>query len=168
MALTAEALVLAGMAATPAEARALAGRALASGAAAERFGAMVHAQGGPVDLIDHPERLARAAVRLPVHADAAGFVRHIDARELGLAVVVLGGGRTRPEHEVDHAVGLADVLAVGEPCGPDRPIAVVHARDATSAEHAADRLRAAYRITDEAVAPLPPVIDHIQGRRETA
>ncbi len=162
-ALVAEALALAGIAASVVEARGLAERALASGAAAERFARMVHAQGGPADILERPDRLAAAPIRLPVHARRAGTVQRIDARELGLAVVVLGGGRTRPEHGVDHAVGLAEVLGVGEACGPDRPIAVVHARDRSRAEHAADRVAAAFHVADAPVAASSPVIQRIGG-----
>ena len=166
MALATEALLLAGIAASEEQGRALAERSLASGAAAERFAAMVRAQGGPSDLLDRPDHLARAPVRLPVHAGRAGTIRRIDARELGLAVVVLGGGRTRPDQAVDHAVGLAEVLGVGEACGPDRPVAIVHARDRAGAEHAADRVAAAFQVDDVPVSASPPVIGRMRGRRD--
>ncbi|MGH6943857.1 MAG: thymidine phosphorylase, partial [Geminicoccaceae bacterium] len=123
-------------------------QALDSGAAAERFARMARALGGPGDLLERPEHhLPAAPVVRPVVLDQAGFVAAIDARALGLAVIGLGGGRTQPEDRIDHAVGLAEVRGQGEPVGPDQPFAMVHARDETAAELAADALRKAVHLT---------------------
>lgn len=158
LALSAEALVLGGLAQDIPAGEALASAVLASGAAAERFGRMVAALGGPADLVERKERhLPRAALVRPVPPAAAGIVQAVDARELGLAVVELGGGRRDPRDAVDHAVGLAAVAGIGEPAGPDRPLALVHACDETTFEAAANRLRAAYIIAPDAVAP-PPLV----------
>ena len=52
-----------------------------------------------------------------------------DARGIGLCVVSLGGGRTRPSDPVDHAVGLTGLLPIGTKVSADTPIALVHARN---------------------------------------
>ena len=44
-------------------------------------------------------------------------------------MVQLGGGRRHAGHPVDHAVGLTEVRGVGDPVGPDLPLALIHARD---------------------------------------
>ena len=81
-------------------------------------------------------------------------------REVGVAVLELGGGRLREDQGIDHAVGLVDVAALGEEVGPGgRPLAVVHARDAASAERAAARVRAAFRVGDAPAEPLPPLAE---------
>jgi thymidine phosphorylase len=148
-ALAGDLLVLGGLARDEAEARATVDRALASGAAAERFSRMVEALGGPADLVERPDQhLARAPVQLAVAPARAGVVTQVDARALGLLVVGLGGGRRRAEDVVDPAVGLADVRGVGEEVGPDRPLAVIHARSASDAEEAALALRGAVTVGD--------------------
>ncbi len=78
-------------------------------------------------------------------------------RAVGVAVVALGGGRTRETDPVDHAVGLTELAEPGEEVAPGgRPLARVHARDEDTARAAADALRAAYELGD---APLaPPVV----------
>jgi thymidine phosphorylase len=76
-----------------------------------------------------------------------GRVRSVDTRAVGLAVVALGGGRTRPQDPVDHAVGLRSLAAVGQSVGPDRPLGTVIARDRAAARAAAEKVRAAYRVT---------------------
>ena len=73
-----------------------------------------------------------------------GTISAIDVRKVGLAVVELGGGRTREDQAVDHAVGLTEVAGLGEDAAR---LAVVHARDDATAERAAARLRAAFTTT---------------------
>ena len=127
---------------------------LASGAAAERFARMVAGLGGPADLLErHEAHIAAAPLVRPVHAPRAGRVEAVDARALGLAVVELGGGRRHAAQTVDHAVGLTEVLGVGDETGPDRPLALIHARDETSLAAARGRIVAAYHIGDEAAPP---------------
>ncbi|MEZ5935004.1 MAG: thymidine phosphorylase [Alphaproteobacteria bacterium] len=125
-------------------------RALDDGSAAERFQRMVATLGGPADLLDQPERhLAAAPLRRPAALDVEGFVQRIDVRALGLAIIELGGGRTRPEDAIDHRVGLSDVLGLGDRVDKDRPFAIVHAADEADAARAIDRLCAAVTVGAE-------------------
>jgi len=158
IALAASLLVQGGLAGDEAAARADAERALESGAAAERFAHMAAALGGPADLVEHPERhLAAAPVQEPVAPERDGVVAAMDCRAVGLVITGLGGNRAREDDRIDPAVGLSDIAPVGAEVGPDRPLAVVHARDATSAEAAARALRAAVRV-GEAARDVPPVV----------
>ena len=158
LALCAVLLRLGGLYDDDAAARAAAGEALSSGAAAERFARMCAALGGPADVLDDPDRhLPRARHALDVFPEAAGHVRAIAVRDVGVAVLELGGGRLREDQGIDHAVGLVDIAGLGEEVGPGgRPLAVVHARDAAGAERAAERVRAAFEVGDapEAAPPL--------------
>ena len=96
--------------------------------------------------------------RVAVPAPVAERIVAIDVRALGLAIVTLGGGRTRTEDPIDCAVGLTDVAAIGEAVEPDgRPLAIVRARNAESAERARDTIRAAVTLArPEAAIPAPP------------
>jgi thymidine phosphorylase len=137
--------------------------ALACGAAAERFAAMVAALGGPADLLDAPERhLPSAPVVAAAEPERGGVVQSIDVRAVGLAVVGLGGGRRHEAEGVDHAVGLAEVAAPGERVGPaERPLALVHAREPAGAERAAAELRAAFVLGAEAPDDVPAVRERL-------
>ncbi len=158
LALCAELLHLGGLAEDAAAGRAQAAGALASGRAAERFAAMVRALGGPGDILERPQaHLPAAPVATPVAPEDAGVVVSVDARALGIAVVALGGGRARADQAIDHAVGLAEVAAIGDAVGRDRPLAVVHGRDSASAKRAAESVRGAMRIGETAQAPGPVV-----------
>nr|WP_250157218.1 thymidine phosphorylase [Tianweitania aestuarii] len=147
LALAAEMLVLARLAPTQSSGLAQATQALQSGAAAERFGRMVAALGGPRDFLDRTaDHLPKAPVIRPVEAQATGFVTGIATRDIGLAVINLGGGRTMPDDPVDPSVGFTELAPVGTEIRPGDPLGFVHARTADQAEAGAAALQAAYAI----------------------
>ena len=112
MALAAEMLVSGRLARTTTTARKQLTAALESGAAAEKFERMVAALGGPKKLLSDPwKHLERAPVQMPVFPTRTGVVTKADTRAVGMVVVALGGGRTRPQDPVDPAVGQNPRLA---------------------------------------------------------
>lgn len=136
-------------------------QALSSGAAADRFARMVAVLGGPPDLIERPDRhLPPAPAIRPVFPDRTGWVMRQDVRALGMVVVALGGGRTRPGDPIDRRVGLSAVAGIGAAVGPDRPLVLVHAADSDAADAVVPAIRAAYHLGDQA----PIVPDIIGGR----
>ena len=116
---------------------------------------MVTELGGPADLLEAPDRhLPQAPVTVAAEPAEEGTVSAVDVRAVGLAVVALGGGRTREDDPVDHAVGLTDVAAPGEAVAPGgRPLGMVHAKDEESARRATEALREAYELGDGAANP---------------
>ncbi|MBJ6126319.1 thymidine phosphorylase [Microvirga splendida] len=160
--LSAEMLVLGKLAADIDEARAKIEHAIASGKAAEVFQRMVSALGGPADFLDnHEKHLQAAPIVRSIHPEGSGIVQSIATRDVGVAVVALGGGRTRPQDPIDHAVGLTELAAVGERVDASRPLAIVHARSEDAAEAAARAVRAAYRIGDAQAASGPSILERI-------
>jgi thymidine phosphorylase len=154
--LSRELLELGGLDADPAD-------ALRSGAAADRFARMVAALGGPADLLEAPDNhLPYAPVAVAALAGREGIVTAIDVRAVGMVVVELGGGRRHEAEGVDHAVGLSEIAAPGERVGrDDRPLAIVHARDAGAAHRAAAALRDAFTIGDAAPQGAPVVRERL-------
>ena len=161
LALGAELLVLSGLAGTTAQGTAMLEKALSSGAAAERFQAMARALGGPGNLLEKfNSLLPRAPIIRPVMPVEEGTVATIDTRALGIAVIELGGGRRVASDKIDPAVGLTDLAGRSARVGRDQPLAVIHARDEASFEHAAQTVRQAYRL-GEAPAVSSPVLTRI-------
>lgn len=162
VALAAEMLLLGRLATDITEATAKIEAAFASGAAAERFARMVAALGGPSDLIENPSKhLDAAPIVKPVFAAGAGIVQAIDTRAVGLAVVALGGGRTRPQDAIDHAVGIVALAGIGDAVGADHPLGIVHARSEAGFEAARMRLRQAYRLGEAPAAHGTLITDRI-------
>jgi len=160
--LSAEMLVLGRLAADINEARAKVEHAISSGKAAEVFQHMVSALGGPADFLENSEKHLQAApVIRAVHADRSGIVQSIATRDVGVAVVALGGGRTRPQDPIDHAVGLTELAGIGEAVDASRPLAMVHARSEDAAEAAARAVRAAYTIGEKPAGSGPSILERI-------
>jgi len=162
MALAGEMLALGGLASNAATGRAKAEAALADGRAAEVFARMVAALGGPDDFLQHtPRYLAHAPVIRPCSAERSGYVTGMDARQVGIAVVALGGGRTHADDAIDPSVGLTDVIDVGTQVRAGSLLGVVHAANDADADQAIAILQRAIRIEDGAPAERPTIIDRI-------
>jgi thymidine phosphorylase len=140
--------------------RAAAEEALDSGAAAERFAAMVAALGGPSDFVENPD-LPTAPVTRAATPERAGVITGMDCRAVGLVVTGLGGNRRREDDVIDPAVGLTEIAPVGAEVGPDRPLAVVHAASEAAADEAVAALRAAVTVGDEPPPERPVVAGRI-------
>ena len=165
LALAAEMLLLGGLAGGVGQAREKAEAALTSGAAAERFEAMVAGLGGPADFLSRAkELLPKAPVRRAVQAKAAGVVTACDTRAVGLAVIRLGGGRRQVSDVIDPAVGFGDLVPLGQVVTAADPLAVVHAADEATAEAAAERLQKAFTIGQTDVDRFPVVRRRITAK----
>ena len=126
-------------------------RALASGAAAERFGQMVAMMGGPLRFAEDWRRfLPEAPVIREVVAPEAGYIAAMEGEALGLAVVALGGGRQVESDMVDPAVGLSDMARIGDWVEKGAPICRVHAAQEDAAEAAEAAVLRAIVIAAEA------------------
>ena len=161
VALGAELLVSAGLSSSVEDAGKKLTRTIASGAAAEHFERMVAALGGPKDLLrDHDSYLAKAPIVKPVYADDEGSITAIRTRDLGLAVIELGGGRRVASDTIDHRVGLSNLISKGYRADFENPLCMVHAADEASFERAAAIIRAAY-VIGEAWEESAPVVERI-------
>ena len=161
-ALGGEALALGGIAADAEDGARRIETALESGAVAERFGRMVAAQGGPADFVDRwAVRLPAAPVVREVLSLDDGYIMRVDGAALGQAVVHLGGGRLRDGDKVNPAVGLSDLIGVGEEIGAGVPLCLIHAASEADADRAVQQVRAAYTVGTSAPDELPLVLERI-------
>ena len=162
MALAGEMLALGSLAPDAVAGRALAEAALADGRAAEMFARMVGALGGPDDFLERSARyLAHAPVIRPCNAERSGHVAGMDARQVGMAVVTLGGGRAHADDAIDPSVGLTDVTDIGVSIRAGSPLCIVHAASDADADRAIEILQRAIRIEDSMPTGRPTIIDRI-------
>ena len=161
--LGAELLVLANVVPNVGQGRERIGEAFTSGAAAERFGAMVTGLGGPADFVENMlNYLPAAPVVREVFAKTDGFVRAIETRAVGMAVIELGGGRRVSSDTIDHSVGFSDLAGLGRIVDREEPIGVVHALNEDQADAAAAALQEAMTIGDTAPMSRPLIREHIE------
>lgn len=133
--------------------------AILDGRAAEHFGRMVSALGGPVHFVENWSRfLPEANVIREVAAPIDGHVIDIDGEALGLAVVALGGGRQVESDAIDPSVGLTHVARLGQVVRKGQPLCVVHAARPDAAEKALRAVRAAITVSPEPASRLPALI----------
>ena len=144
-ALTGHMLILGGAAKNAADAQQQMSAAITSGAALEKFRQMCIAQGGDPRVIEDYKLLPTAKKLLAVHApaNANGFVVEVDALKCGHAIMALGGGRAAVADQVDHAVGLADLIKIGEPVTAGTLLCTIHLNDDAKGARAAALVRAA-------------------------
>jgi pyrimidine-nucleoside phosphorylase len=120
--LAAEALLLAERAASREAALEQLSAELDSGRSLTKFREMVAAQGGNLDA-PRP----RAAAR-DFSASYAGFIRCIDAEQLGMAVIEMGGGRKVVADRIDHSTGLEMLVRIGERVERGQPLVRLFSR----------------------------------------
>lgn len=155
-ALCAEMLIASGLETEHSVARSRVVEAVESGKAAEIFGRMVAALGGPTDFVEkYTDYLPVSKVIMPVWPAAEGYLTAVNARGIGNAVIELGGGRRTLTDELDLAVGFTEIAPIGSKVGKERPLAMVHARDAVSASAAVRIVREACTIAEEAAQKRP-------------
>ncbi|PIE13170.1 MAG: thymidine phosphorylase [Rhodobacterales bacterium] len=137
-------------------------RAIADGRAADVFGRMVAAQGGPVTFVEKWQRfLPEATVIREIPAPCAGYVTAIQGEALGLAVVELGGGRQVESDVVNPAVGLSDVVGLGQPIARGQPLARIHAAREDAADRAERTVINAIEIADQGPGPGPLIHERV-------
>jgi thymidine phosphorylase len=153
-------LAVCGIAPDVAAGRRLAEATLARGAAAEKFARMVAALGGPADIFADRTALTPAPIVRAVGPERPGIVTSMDTRAIGLAIIALGGGRTRGGQRIDPGVGFSDFAAIGETVDSERPLCLVHAADEGAAMRAMASVRGAVTIGD-----LAPMVAEVVRER---
>ncbi|MBT8448734.1 MAG: thymidine phosphorylase [Gammaproteobacteria bacterium] len=180
MQLCIEILVLCGRYPDADSAQAALQNALDSDLARDKFDAMVVALGGPDNFSAlAPELLPKANLVVPYHLpiddlpiddlpiedaqlEQPAYIKSIDGRALGNAVIALGGGRVRPQDAIDHAVGFSQVAAIGAQVSAEQPLLFIHAQSEEDVTEAKLRLQSVFEYTTESVAKTPTVLTAIK------
>jgi pyrimidine-nucleoside phosphorylase len=148
-------LLLAGKASNLEEARSISIRSLDDGSAWHKFVEWLVAQGSDRAVLEAPGLLPNASLIEDVPSPRAGFVTDIDAYEVGLTAVMLGGGREKKGDPIDYAVGIVLHKKVGDWVEKGERLLTIHANDQGKLAEARRRLLSAMRWSDEPVTPPP-------------
>jgi pyrimidine-nucleoside phosphorylase len=157
-ALASHMLILGGAAKDEADARNRLKTAIANGSALQKFREMCVAQGGDPNVIDDYTLLptAKRLLEITAPADAAGYVGEVDALKCGRAIMALGGGRASVADTVDHAVGIADLIKIGESVVPGTRLCTLHINDDIMGARAEALIREAIKFTS-----TPPLLESL-------
>jgi pyrimidine-nucleoside phosphorylase len=139
------------------EGRTLAAEMIASGRARDTFREIIRMQGGDPKVVDDPGRLPRAQHVAKVKARRAGFVTSVHCERVGIASMLLGGGREKQEDAIDPAAGITIERKVGEPVESGATLSTVHYNSDARLPEAMDLLANSFTIADAAPATAPLV-----------
>lgn len=162
MTLAAYMVMGAGVAQTKEEAWSMLQATIDSGTALEKFAAFVQAQGGDPEYVYHPEKLPRAAIQEMVYPEASGYLAACKNSEVGMASLILGGGRVTKDSEIDLTVGIQLFAHLGDPVSKEKPFACLYGNDPAKVAEAKSRLLQAYTIKETPVKPQPVIREVIQ------
>jgi len=96
------------------EGRELAAMMISTGSALEKFRQIIRLQGGDARVVDDTSRLPQARHKALIKARSSGFLARVDCEQVGVASMLLGGGRERKEDAIDPAVGLIVEKRIGD------------------------------------------------------
>lgn len=132
-----------------------------NGKAYNKFLELVKNQNGDISYIENPDKFEKAKHIIPVYSSKSGYVKKLDAQEVGMISVNLGAGRIKKEDSIDHAVGIWLNKKISDKVEDGEVLAYIHANDMQKGEEAARKLRSAYEIVENEVKPLKYILDII-------
>ena len=137
------------------EAKAKLEATIADGSALRKLAEMVEAQGGDSRAVYDFSLLPEAAYKREVPSQEGGYVEHIEADDVGLVSMHLGGGRVTKESPIDLSVGVVLHKKVGDRVEPGESLATIHASSEEKAARAEELLRACYTLSPYPVERTP-------------
>lgn len=122
-----------------------------TGKALAKFKELVQNQNGDISYIDNPNLFKKAKYILPVVSEKAGYIKKLDAKNVGEISVNLGAGRIKKEDEIDEAVGIILKKRIGDKVEVGEILGYIHANDEAKGKCAVSDLLACYEISSELV-----------------
>lgn len=107
-------VVMGQQAASLAEARAKLEQTIADGSALARFKAMIKAQHGDPNVVDDYSLMPHAKYQIEYPAQKGGVIAKLIADEIGMASMLMGGGRQKADDQLDYAVGIELHKKIGD------------------------------------------------------
>jgi len=153
-------LVAAGRSDTIEDAKELLEQQINNGEALEKFKVWIERQGGTYEDVDDMPILPSSSIIEPILSEVSGYITHIEADEIGLATMMLGGGRETKDSIIDLGVGFVLEKKLGDYVKKGESLATIYCNKAEVQGTVTERFKSAYTIQDKAV-PVEPFIKYI-------
>ena len=108
------------------EAKELLKAQIANGEALKKLAELAEAQGGDGSYVLDPTKFESAKEIIPVIAKEAGYITYINALEIGVSSMLLGGGRETMNDVIDPTVGIVLNKKIEDYVQPGDVLAYVH------------------------------------------
>ena len=160
-------LTLGGKCAKVSEGRELASELIANGRARDKFREIIRLQGGDANVVDDPARLPKAKHTAKAISMKSGYITAIRCEQVGIASMLLGGGREKREDSIDPAVGIVLEKKVGDEVKAGSTLCTIHFNSEARKGEALSMLGMSFEIgtTKPAARPL---VRRIIGAKELA
>lgn len=137
--------------------------AIESGAAFDKFVKMIEAQGGDISYILHPEKFVVAKNLIEIHSEQEGYVKSLNALDIGIASMQLGGGRETLEDVIDMSAGIMLNKKIGDYVKKGELLCTLHTNKSEK-EYAPiiEDVKKAYVIVNEKVEARPVIREIIE------
>jgi pyrimidine-nucleoside phosphorylase len=122
-----------------------------NGAALDKFIELIKQQGGNPEVIDDYGLFSSAVYELPVITNQKGYIKSIDTRQIGYALVSIGAGRRTLNSELDAAAGVYLPCKIGDEIDAAGKLGKVFCNDRAAGAAACKRISEAYIITGEKI-----------------
>jgi len=143
------------------EARRKIEQAIKSGAALEKFRAIIKAQGGDERVINNYKVLPQPKYKLQVKSPRDGYIQKIDALSIGLMSVELGCGRKTIDDKIDYSAGFVFNKKIGDKVEKDEVLVEVMGQDLSKVKTVSQKILDAYKIGKEKVKPLRLILQRL-------
>lgn len=109
----------------------------------------VESQGGDVNYIKNIELLPKASYIVELLSNNEGYIKSIDAEEVGKCALALGAGRETKESSIDLAAGIVLNKKVDDKVNKGDVLAYLHFNDESKAKDVSLKLKNAIKIGDK-------------------
>ncbi len=133
-----------------------------NGKAYQKFLEMIDNQNGDISYIEDTEKFEKAKIIIPIYSKIEGYVKEINAKEVGKIAGELGAGRVKKEDEIDSSVGIVLNKKVGDRVKENEVLAYIHSNSEEKAEIAKRKLEDTFVIVPKKVEKLDTIINVIQ------
>ena len=135
---------------------------LNSGKVAEIFGRMIAALGGSVNFVEKPDEYLPVAENIfDFPSPSSGYLKSVNGRILGQAVIELGGGRKQADDKLDISVGLDQFIRIGKNVEQGDPLLRIHSSNDLDMERAKNLLSEAFQFSENPVESNPLILESI-------
>lgn len=121
--------------------------AIKSGAALNKLREMIERLGGDTSYIDEPDKLVNTRRIVPVLASRSGYIGAMNAKQIGLASLLIGAGREHVSDSIDPAVGILMHKRYGDKVSCGEAFASMYVNDERNLAQALDMLVSAVEIS---------------------
>ncbi|MCF0132201.1 MAG: pyrimidine-nucleoside phosphorylase [Pseudobutyrivibrio sp.] len=135
---------------------------ISSGKAFDKFKEFIKAQNGDVSYASDISKFSRASIIKEVVAKTDGYVADINAQSIGLASMILGGGREELDDIIDMSVGVIMNKKVGMKVSAGDILAYVHANDMKKADNAVEMIENAYQFSSSCIEEWPMILEIVR------